>query len=46
MNVVVNVELWPVQRDQWVTECCSYGGVCVEIRIADHDNSGILSSTM
>jgi hypothetical protein len=29
-----------------VTECCSYGGVGVEIRITDHDNGGILVSTM
>jgi len=32
--------------DQRVIECCSYGGVCVEIRIADHDNSDILDATM
>jgi hypothetical protein len=30
-----------------VTECCSYGNVCVEIRIMDNDNHGdILVSTM
>jgi hypothetical protein len=26
-------------------ECCSYGNVCVEIRITNHDNGDILVST-